>query len=65
MEELEVPPEAEALLLGLTEPDNLDRAQEVKAFYKGKAQNGNKLVGQADGYQIKYDQQEDKFYIVT
>ena len=65
MEELEVPPEAEVILLGLTESNTHDGGQEVKAFYKDKAQNGNKLVGQADGYQIKYDQQEDRFYIVT
>lgn len=65
MEEVEVPPEAEAILLGMAELDKLDSAQEVKAFYRAKAQDGNKLVGQADGYQIKYDQEEDKFYIVT
>ncbi|MBC3789043.1 hypothetical protein [Spirosoma utsteinense] len=65
MEEVEVPPEAEAILLGYTEQNNSAGASEIKAFYKGKAQNGNKLVGQADGYQIKYDQNEDKFYIVT
>ena len=65
MEEIEVPAEAEAILLGLTEPANPVGAREVREFYKGKAQNGNKLVGQANGYQIKYDQQEDQFCHVT
>ena len=65
MEEIEVPPEAEAILLGLSEPGSSDGASEMRAFYKGKAQNGNKLVGQANGYQIKYDQEEDQFYHVT
>ena len=65
MEEIEVPPEAEAILLGLSEPGNPVGDSEVREFYKGKAQNGNKLVGQANGYQIKYDQQEDQFYHVT
>lgn len=65
MEEIEVPPEAEAILLGLSEPDNSVGAREVRAFYQGKAQNGHKLVGQANGYQIKYDQKEDQFYHVT
>lgn len=55
MEEIEVPSEAEAILLGLNEPGDSVGASEVRAFYKGKAQNGNKLVGQANGYQIKYD----------
>lgn len=65
MEEVEVPPDAEAILLGSNEGGDPVRAREVKAFYQAKAQNGNKLVGQADGYQIKYDQNEDKFYMVT
>jgi hypothetical protein len=65
MEEVEVPPEAEAILLGLQAEDDPVRATQVRTFYKGKAQNGNKLVGQNDGYQIKYDEQDDKFYIVT
>lgn len=65
MEEIEVPQEAEDILLGLSIEDDPIRATEVKAFYKGKAQNGNKLVGQNDGYQIKYDEKDDKFFIVT
>ncbi len=65
MEEVEVPPEAEAILLGLSEDENPAGAHEVRAYYKAKAQNGDKLVGQANGYQIKYDQEEDKFYHVT
>lgn len=65
MEEVEVPPEAEAILLGVSEDGNPIGAHQIREFYKAKAQNGNKLVGQADGYQIKYDQGEDKFFIVT
>jgi len=65
MEELEVPPEAENILLGLSDDGNPAEVNQVKEFYKGKAQNGNKLVGQTNGYQIKYDETDDKFYIVT
>ncbi len=65
MEEIEVPSEAEAILLGLSEPGNSVGACEVREFYKAQAQNGNKLVGQANGYQIKYDQNEDQFFQVT
>jgi hypothetical protein len=65
MEEVEVPPEAENILLGLSVDENPAGANEVRAYYKVKAQNGNKLVGQANGYQIKYDQEEDRFYHVT
>ena len=65
MEEIEVPPEAEAILLGSGEAGNFVGDSEVRAFYQGKAQNGNKLVGQANGYQIKYDEKEDQFYHVT
>lgn len=65
MEEVEVPPEAEAILLGLPNDANPLRVSEVTKFYQSKAQNGNKLVGQANGYQIKYDQKEDQFYHVT
>ena len=65
MEEIEVPPEAEAVLLRLSKDGNSVETSEVRKFYKGKAQNGNKLVGQANGLQIKYDQQEDRFYHVT
>jgi hypothetical protein len=65
MEEVEVPPEAEDILLGLSDHGNPTGAHQIREFYKTKAQNGNKLVSQADGYQIKYDQREDKFSIVT
>lgn len=65
MEELEVPQEAEDILLGFSGEDNPVKVTEVRTFYKNKAQNGNKLVGQNDGYQIKYDEKDDKFSIVT
>lgn len=65
MEEIEVPQEAEDILLELSDHGNPIGANEVRTFYKAKAQNGNKLVGQNDGYQIKYDEKDDKFYIVT
>lgn len=65
MEEVEVPQEAENILLGLSDSGTPVEVNQVREFYKGKAQNGNKLVGQMDGYQIKYDETDDKFYIVT
>ena len=65
MEEVEVPPEAEAILLRLSDQGSSVGADGVRAFYKNKAQNGDKLVSQKDGYQIKYDETDDQFYIVT
>ena len=65
MEEIEVPAEAQAILLVVSGPGDSAEAREVWALYQGKAQNGNKLVGQDDGIQIKYDQAEDQFYQVT
>ncbi|MDB5241130.1 MAG: hypothetical protein JWP57_1755 [Spirosoma sp.] len=44
--------EAETILRELSEPANPVGDREVREFYKGKAQNGHKRVGQTNGYQI-------------